>query len=190
MQLEGFKEKSTNNLLNSIEKSKHVTLSRFIMALGIRYIGVQTAELLARKAESIKGLEALSEEALLSIEGVGLKVAHSVYEYFHDADVLEEIKRLEKNGLVIESKKAFHNIEHPFYDKSIVLTGTLESLSRTKAKEAIQALGGHSSESVSKNTDFLIVGADAGSKLVKAQKLGIKILSEKEFLNYLEKAKE
>ncbi len=184
--LEGFKEKSTNNLLKSIEDAKKTTLSRFIMALGIRYIGVQTAELLANKAQNLKSLESFTEDQLLSIEGVGNKVAHSVYEYFHDPKELEEINRLVKNGLVIETKKVAHNVDHPFYGKTIVLTGTLESMGRTKAKELIQELGGHPSESVSKNTDFVVVGTEAGSKLEKAKKFGVKILDEKEFLQIMQ----
>lgn len=182
--LEGFKEKSIRNLLDSIEKSKKCSFSRFIMALGIKYVGSETADLLAKRAKDIKTLEKLSKEDLLSIEGVGEKVAKSIIEYFEDENNLEEIDLLLLHK--VSPQKPKEPIKsHLFTDKIFVLTGSLENYTRAEATSLIKERGGKTSSSVSKNTDYVLAGTDPGSKYSKAQKLDIKILSEKEFSNLL-----
>ncbi len=183
--LEGFKEKSIHNLLESIEKAKKVTLAKLLMALGIRYIGVQAAQTLADRAKSITALAVMTKEELLNISGIGEKVATSLIDYFTNQANREELEKLKLAGLVIEipSFAAFEG--HIFFNKSIVLTGSLQHFSRHDAEARIQAVGGKVSDSVSKKTDFVVVGADAGSKLEKAKKLQVPILNEEEFLQKL-----
>lgn len=184
-QLEGFKEKSVNNLLSSIEKSKEVTLDRFIMALGIRHIGSETAELLAKKAGSIEALEKITLDDLIKIEGIGEKVAGAVIEYFADARHRHEIAAMLSLGVTPQQQETVSYEGHPFADKTFVLTGTLEHFTRTAAAAAIKERGGKVTDSVSKKTDFVVAGEAAGSKLDKAQALGIKVLTEADFIKAL-----
>lgn len=180
-ELDGFKEKSIENLLTAIEKSKHVSLARFIMALGIKHIGSQTAELLALKAETLNHFLKLKYEDLLTIEGIGPKVAKSVEEYLMNTSHLFEIERLIKSGVKPESPKPLQFQHHPFAGKTFVLTGTLEKFTRSEAAALIKERGGKVLDAVSKKTDYLVVGTDPGSKLEKAKKLSIVILTEEEF---------
>lgn len=184
-QLEGFKEKSIQNLLEGIEKSKHVSLARFIMALGIKHVGAGTADLLAEHAGDITTLEKMSEEQLLQIEGIGPKVAGSVVEYFHDKHNREEVAALLALGVAPQKAKVRQKKEHPFNDKTFVLTGTLQNYTRAAAAALIKERGGKVTDSVSKQTDYLVVGESAGSKLDKARSLGVTILTEEEFTHAL-----
>lgn len=184
-QLNNFKEKSINNLLTSIHKAKDVSLARFIMALGIKYVGSGTAEALAIKAGDIHHLMQMSIENLLKIEGIGDKVANAVYDYFADKNHGAEIERLLANGVTPHSMKMMAFGDHPFSGKTFVLTGTLETYSRSEAAALIRERGGKITDSVSKKTDFLIAGEDPGSKMEKAQHLQVKIVMEKDFLNML-----
>lgn len=184
-QLEGFKEKSIHNLLTSIEKSKQVTFPRLIMALGIKHVGVGTADLLAEHGGDLEGLAAMTEEQLLAIPGIGPTVAEAVVAYFKDAHNQEEIARLIACGVVpykVERKKQSH---HAFSGKTFVLTGTLERYTRDEAADLIKERGGKVTDTVSKKTDFVLVGESPGSKLDKARKLGVAILSEAEFVEAL-----
>lgn len=181
--LEGFKEKSANNLINSIEKAKHITLARFIMALGIRYIGSATAEILARHFSSIEKLSHASAAELSDIEGIGNKTASSIVEFFADDTNQEEVAALIDAGLVISLPRLQQ--DHSFNGKTFVLTGTLQNFSREEAKALIIERGGKVSSSVSKQTDYLLVGENPGSKLANAKKLGISLLSEDKFHSYL-----
>ncbi|MEC7839573.1 MAG: NAD-dependent DNA ligase LigA [Chlamydiota bacterium] len=185
IQLEGFKEKSISNLLSSIEASKNVPLARFIMAIGIKYVGKGTAELLANKAGDIDTLSKLSREELLEIEGVGDKVADAVIEFFKDSNNVEEVQRLLALGVKPQSVEVVDFGEHPFKGKTFVITGTLEEYSRAQAGTLIKERGGKVTGSVSKKTDFLLAGEAAGSKLTKAESLGVKIFTEKEFVELL-----
>ena len=180
-QLSGFKEKSVRNLLTSIEKSKIVNLDRFIMALGIKYVGTGTAELLAAKAGSIEKLSQMTEEELKLIEGVGDKVAQAVVHYFSQNEHKAEIHRLLDLGVKPQIREVRQFIEHPFQGKNFVLTGTLEHFTRSTAASLIKERGGKVTDSVSKKTDYILAGTDPGSKLEKGKALGIKILSEEEF---------
>jgi len=179
-QLEGFKEKSIHNLLASLEASKKVTLARFIFAIGIPYVGEGTAQLLADAAGSIERLKEMSEEELCEIDGVGDKVAKSIVEFLSDEKHLKEIEELLELG--VQPTAAHKKIAgHAFAGKTFVLTGSLEEFTRTEAANLIKERGGKVSSSVSKKTDFVLVGEDPGSKYDKAQKLGVAILDEKSF---------
>ncbi|NGX62605.1 MAG: DNA ligase [Candidatus Anoxychlamydiales bacterium] len=182
--LEGFKEKSINNLLDSIEKSKKCPFSRFIMALGIKYVGKETADLLAIHAKDIQNLKKLSKDELLNIEGIGEKVAGSIIDYFQDENNLHEIDLLLSHISLIKPKQ-IRKTDHAFFNKIFVLTGSLENYTRTEATNFIKERGGKTSSSVSKNTDFVLVGSEPGSKYDKAKKNGIKILDENEFSSML-----
>jgi DNA ligase (NAD+) len=184
-QLEGFKEKAIGNLLNSIEKSKKCSFSKFIMALGIKYVGAETAELLANYAKDIETLQNISKEKLLSIEGIGEKVADSVIEYFKDKNNLEEINLLLIRGVNLQRPKEIKKLGHIFANKTFVLTGSLENYTRNEASKLIKERGGKTSSSVSKSTDYVLAGKDPGSKYDKAKKLNVKILSEKDFISML-----
>lgn len=178
--LEGFKEKSVNNLLESIEKSKKCLLSRFIMGLGIPSVGIETAESLAQYARDIPSLLKMSEMEFKNVEGVGDKTAQILYAFFQDEENQEEIRHLLSLGVCPEKMK--QKIEgHVFFGKTFVLTGALRNYSREEAAELIKERGGKVSGSVSKNTNFVLVGDDPGSKYTKAKELGIQILSEEQF---------
>ena len=185
-ELEGFKEKSIKNLLKSIEKAKKSPLAKLIMALGIRYVGSQMSDELAATMRSLKKLMSLSRDELLAIPGVGEKVATSLVEYFSDEDALREIHALEKLGVKTEEQAHTYDTEHPFYNKMLVLTGTLSSMGRNEASKKLKEKGARTADTVSKKIDFVVVGEDPGSKLEKAKKLGIEILDEDAFLNLLE----
>jgi DNA ligase (NAD+) len=180
-QLEGFKEKSIHNLLTSIDKSRHVSLARFILALSIRYVGEETAEILAQEAGSIHKLAEMSEEDLLKIDGVGDKMAEAIVAYFKDRDNLKEIELLLENGIQPQASKKIIRTDHAFSGKTFVLTGALQKYTRDQAEAFIKERGGKVTGSVSKKTDFVLVGEDAGSKLDKAKELQIRVLSEKQF---------
>lgn len=178
--LEGFKEKSIQNLLESIEKSKETTLSRLIMGLGIAFVGKETADLLAEEARDLESLLSMTEEAFSSIEGIGEKTAESLFLFFQDKKNREEIEDLLLLGLKIKKMKPKQK-NHLFSGKVFVLTGSLDHYTRDEASSLIKERGGKVTSSVSKNTDYLLAGKDAGSKYSKAQKLQIEILSEDAF---------
>lgn len=184
-QLEGFKEKSIQNLLRSIQQSQKVTLSRFIMALGIKHVGISTAELLAAKVGSIDALASMSKEELSQIEGIGPKVGLAIEEYFKETRNREEIARLLENGVIPQNTVVKSFVDHAFNGQIFVLTGTLQNYTRSAAATLIKERGGKVTDSVSKKTNYLLAGAESGSKLEKAQSLGITILNEEEFSQML-----
>jgi DNA ligase (NAD+) len=179
--LDSFKEKSVQNLYESIDRSRHVSLARFILALGIKYVGEGTAELLAENVGDVEKLVHMSADQLEEIPGIGTKIAHSIVEYFKDPAHLKEIHRLVKCGVKPEAMKLKRRKDHAFSDKTFVLTGALTKYTRDEATELIKERGGKVTGSVTKNTDFVILGEDPGSKLDKAKELHIKTLSEEEF---------
>ncbi|MEI6241885.1 MAG: NAD-dependent DNA ligase LigA [Chlamydiota bacterium] len=183
--LEGFKEKSIHNLLGSIESSKKCSLSRFIVALEIKHVGAETSELLADYFCSLKDLMKASKEDLLELSGIGEKVADSIVEYFQDKENVEDIELLLERGVIPYHEKKQKQMDHSFSNKTFVLTGSLENYSRESAASLIKERGGKTSESVSQKTDFVLVGKDPGSKYEKAKKLGVRILSENEFVEML-----
>ncbi len=182
MMLEGFGEKSINNLLDAIEDSKKVSLEKLLFALGIRHVGSKTGKILARKFENIDALIKAKVEDLQEINEIGEIIAQSVVNYFANEDNINLINELKNKGLTME----YHGekiIENPnFSGKTFVLTGTLEVLKRDEAKKIIENNGGNVSGSVSKKTSVLVCGDAAGSKLDKARELGVTIWTEKEFL--------
>ena len=181
--LERFAEKSAQNLISAIQSKKKITLPKFIYALGIRNVGEETAQDLAEHFGSLEKLENASLEELQKIMDIGPVVAKSIYDFFKEKRNLKFIEKLKKVGLeIIEEKKPRHQ---PLKGKIFVLTGALEKMTREEAKEKIRQLGGEVSESVSKKTDFLIVGKEPGSKYQKAKELGIKMLNEDQFLSLL-----
>lgn len=184
-QLDGFKEKSVRNLLESIEKSRRVPLEKFIMALGIKYVGINTAQDLASKAGNIERLMNMSKEEFLSIEGIGDKVAGALIEYFSLESHKREIQLLLRLGITPYQTGGKVIEGHAFNGKTFVLTGSLQKYPRTRAAEMIKERGGKVTDSVSKKTDYVVAGEEPGSKLEKARALGINILNESEFENLL-----
>lgn len=184
-QLEGFKEKAIHNLLEGIDASRHVPLARFIGALGIPYVGSGTADLLAQMAGDISALFYINREELIEIEGIGETVADAVATYFSMEENIAEIKALLLHGIQLEKPKKVRSKDHPFFGKTFVLTGALVDFTRSQAATLIKERGGKVSSSVSSKTDFVLVGADPGSKYDKAKKLGIHLLDEKSFAKLL-----
>jgi len=179
--LDGFKDKAIANLLKSLNESKKVPLARFIMAIGIKYVGSGTAELIAAKVGDIEGLLDVDYDDLIGIDGIGEKVAESVIEFLDDPKNVDEIEEMLASGVNPEKVKVVSYTDHPFFGKSFVLTGTLEHYTRQSASSLIKERGGKVASSVSSKTDFVLAGDNAGSKLDKAEKLGVKILDEKGF---------
>ncbi len=182
--LERFAEKSSKNLVDAIQSRKKISFSRFISSLGIIHIGEETAETLAKKFKNIKELEEASMEEISSIKDIGGAMAESIKRWFEDKNNKIFLKKL-LSKVEIEYPEKNKNSSNLLSGKKFVLTGALTFLSRDEAKKRIKELGGEVGESVSKNTDYLVSGENAGSKLEKAISLGVKILSEKEFLSVI-----
>jgi len=182
--LERFGQKKAENLVKAIEKSKTCKLGAFIHAIGIPNIGVKSARDLAEKFSSVDGLKNASREELLSIDDVGEIVADSVLGFFADEANVRMIDALLAAGVSPEAPKAKAE-GGAFEGMTVVVTGTLEKLSRAQAEEAIRERGGKAAGSVSKKTSLVVAGEAAGSKLTKAQSLGVKVIGEEEFLEML-----
>jgi DNA ligase (NAD+) len=183
-ELEKMGEKSADNILKAIENSKERPLARVIFALGIRHIGEEMAEVLAGKYHSLDELAAAPREELMEISAIGPKIADSITAFFRQEDNLKIINRLKEAGVKLEEAASVRG-ELPLSGKEFVLTGRLESLSRSEAESRIKALGGAVKDNVTRKTDYVVVGADPGSKLARAQEMGITILNEQEFLKLL-----
>ncbi|MFA5170881.1 MAG: NAD-dependent DNA ligase LigA [Sulfuriferula sp.] len=186
--LERMAEKSAHNILAAIEKSKHTTLARFIYALGIRHVGEQTAKDLARYFGNLDALMGADEATLLLVPEVGNVVANSILQFFAEQHNRTVIELLIASGVHWPAVVSADNVIYsPLNGSVFVVTGTLPNLSRDEAKAKIEALGGKVAGSVSKKTDYVVAGADPGSKFIKAQELGIKIIDEAELINILGK---
>lgn len=181
--LERFAEKSAENLIKTIQEKKEITLVKFIYALGIRNIGEETAIDLAKHFGSIKKIREAKLEDFDSILNIGPVVAKSVYEWFQDKENLKFLDRLEGKIKILNPKS--HTLNPELAGKTFVLTGSLGSMSREQAREKIRELGGSVSDSVSSKTSYVILGSEPGSKAKKAKTLGVKTLSEDEFLNLI-----
>lgn len=181
--MDGFKDKSVDNLIDAIEKSKQNSLEKLIFGLGIKEVGEKTAKILARRYGTLDALMQASYEELLGIPDIGPISASSIYEYCHDEKNIALIENLKNLGLNTKylGKVASDN-SSPFFGKTVVLTGTLSSMGRKDATELLESLGAKVSGSVSKKTDYVIFGVEAGSKLDKANALGVKTLDEESFL--------
>ena len=183
--LEGFGSKSVKNLLEAIEESKKRPFEKVLYALGIRYVGDGTAKLLARAFKNIDNLISASLEDLEKVENVGPNIAQSVKRFFTNEKNMKIVERLRNYGLRFAIEET-ETTDNRLLGKTFVLTGTLPTLTREEAKALIEKFGGKAVSSVSKKTDFVLAGEKAGSKLEKAQALGIRIISEDEFLNMLD----
>lgn len=180
LDLDKFGPKKAQNLLDAIEKSKDCTLEAFLYSLGIPNVGVKTAKDLVKRFESLENLEKATFEELVSVQDVGDIVARSIIEFFKEERTLKVINELLSLGVNPHYEKK-EVLESPFMGKTVVVTGTLENYSRTLIKEKLESLGAKVSGSVSKKTDYVIAGEEAGSKLTKAQDLGVTVLTEEEF---------
>ena len=176
--------KFAQNLINSIEKSKSNELYRLITALGIRHVGAKASKILAKKYGSIDNLAQAEFDSLSMIDDIGPVVANSIREFFLQDQTKDLIRRLKEAG-VNTTQEIEENQDYRFEGMTFVLTGTLEKYTRTEATNIIEKFGGKTSSSVSKKTTYVLAGEDAGSKLVKAQNLGVKIISEEEFENLI-----
>jgi DNA ligase (NAD+) len=183
IELERLADKSAQNIIDAIEKSKTKPLSKFLYALGIRHVGESTAEDLARHFPRPDDFFHLSEEDLMEVEGIGPEVAASVHQFFRDKKNKESVERLKKAGVrVIEPKM---KEKGKLTGKVFVFTGALKTLGRDESRNLVESLGGMTASSVSKKVDFVVVGEDPGSKFDKAKELGIKTLTEEEFKKML-----
>ena len=178
-EFERLGKKSADNLKKAVEKSKENDLGKLIFALGIRHIGQKAAKLLADRFSDMDGIISASKEEILSIDGYGDIMAESVTDFFSHPQAVELINDFKAAGVNMRSEKKV--IDNRFEGKTFVLTGTLSRFTRTQASEIIETYGGKTSSSVSKKTDYVLAGEAAGSKLQKAQDLGVKIISEDEF---------
>jgi DNA ligase (NAD+) len=185
LQLDLFAEKKADNLLKNIEKSKTRPLSRFLFGLGIRNIGEKAAYVLAQKFLKIEALSEATQAELQNIREVGPVMAESVVTYFKFPTTQTLIRKFKRAGLTMKEEPVQKNGPQPFEGKTIVFTGELEKLSRPEAERKVRELGGNATGSVSAKTDFVVAGKEPGTKYDKAQKLGVKILSEKQFLKLL-----
>ena len=183
LKLDLVKEKSAQNMYNSIQESKNRPFSRFVTALSIRHVGKETADIIVNEYPSLNLLENASVEDLSTIEGIGDKIAKSIFEYFHKKENLLMLEEFEIYGLNFENNIIERSSE--LEGKTFVLTGTLSSMTRDEAAEKIKQKGGKVSSSVSKKTSYVVAGDNPGSKLDKAQNLGVIILSEDEFLKMI-----
>ena len=186
--LERMADKSAQNLVSALEKSKVRPLDRFIFALGIRHVGEHVANLLAEHFGSIAEIAKASQEKLESIEGIGPEMASSLKAFFSQPTTQQLLQRLDRAGVrPLVSKELHPDVsDHPLKGKTIVLTGTLSSLDRRTDKQKIQALGGKVTGSVSRKTDLVVAGEQPGSKLDKAHQLGVEVIDEKTFLELIQ----
>ena len=179
LKLDKVKDKKSSNLIAQIEKSKEIELFRFLYALSIGEVGIKTARDISSNFRTLEDVMSASEEDLAEIDDIGPIIAKNFCEYFRNEENLKEINTLLEKGVKI--KEAKKNENQTLAGKKFVLTGTLSSFTRDEASEIILSMGGQVSSSVSKLTDFVLAGENAGSKLAKAQSLGVKIISEDEF---------
>ena len=179
------------NLLEAIEKSKENSLEKLLFGLGIRLVGSKAAKVLAQKYETMENIQSATEDELIAINEIGPKMADSIVAYFNMPEVHETIERLKAFGVNMSYKGAkatdASTIDSIFKEKTLVLTGTLHQMTRNEASAKLETLGAKVTGSVTKNTDILIAGEKAGSKLAKATDLGIKIMTEEEFIVELDK---
>lgn len=185
-ELDGWSDKSMNSLIDAIEVCKSRSLERLLFGLGIKEVGEKLAKTLAKRFKNLDALLAVTEEDLTVIKDVGPVAAKSVVEYFHDETKLQQIEKLRADGVNFDYLGTDTlDVNSYFYGKTIVLTGTLTRYSRDEMTDILEGIGAKVSGSVSKNTDIVIAGPGAGSKLDKAQKLGIEVMDEEEAINHL-----
>lgn len=181
--LDGFQTTSANNIISSVEKSKNNDLGKLIFAFGIRHIGSKAAKLLSDYFKNIDAVMNAEVDDILKIDGFGDVMAQAVYDYFHSQGAVELVAELKEAGVNTESKTVIK--DNRFEGKTFVLTGTLPNLKRSEASKIIESFGGKTSSSVSKKTDFVLSGEASGSKLDKANALGIRVIDENEFMEMI-----
>jgi len=186
LSLERMADKSASNIINAISASKNRPLNRLFNALGIKYVGKETADILSQNFHSLNDLKNASYEVLANIEGIGDKIAHSIISFFSNRDTLIMIEKLKSHGLKLE-EIIEDSGEKPLSGITFVLTGTLQCMDRNKASDILKKLGAKVSGSVSKKTSYVIVGENPGSKYDKALSFGVKILNENDFIDFLKK---
>ena len=185
MELEGFGEKSINNLLESIEKSKNNSLEQLLFALGIKHVGKKVAKIIASHYKNIDNIINATVEDIQAIDDIGIIIAESIKEYFNDEDNIDTINKLKDIGMNMTYVGEEIEQDENFQDKTFVLTGTLSVLTRNEATNEIEKRGGKATSSVTKKTNYVIVGENPGSKYDKAKELNINILTEEEFLKLI-----
>ncbi|MFQ5756918.1 MAG: NAD-dependent DNA ligase LigA [Acidiferrobacterales bacterium] len=183
--LEHMGEKSAENLMRELEKSKNVTLGRFLYALGIKDVGEATAQTLANYFRTLRNITRASVDQLQQVPDVGPVVAQSIYAFFREKHNRDVISKLKKAGVMPTDVAVGPGGKQPLENKTFVLTGTLSSMTRDEAKARLQALGAKVAGSVSKQTDYVVLGVDPGSKAIRAAELGVTILDEKQFLKLI-----
>lgn len=190
--LDKIKEKSANNILTAIDNSKDNSVERLIFGLGIRHVGAKAAKILAEHFGDLETLSRSDYESIIALDTIGDIIADSVVTYFSNEEVHELMNELKQAGVNFEYKglrsTQLQEVESPFKEKTVVLTGKLTRLTREEAKETIENLGGKVTGSVSKKTDIVVAGEDAGSKLTKAQELGIEVWTEDQMAEALAKS--
>lgn len=185
LELERMGAKSADNLITAIQNSKQNELDKLLFALGIRHVGARGAHLLAVHFGSIDALAQATVEELAQIEDIGTTIAESIVQWFASPTNLDIVERLKAAGLNMQYAQRQTDESHPFFGKTLVFTGTMPTLGRSEAQQMAMDVGAKCSNSVSKKTDYVIAGAEAGSKLTKAQELGVKVIDEAEFLRLL-----
>ncbi|HBR17323.1 MAG: DNA ligase (NAD(+)) LigA [Deltaproteobacteria bacterium RIFCSPLOWO2_12_FULL_43_16] len=182
LKLERWAERSAENLMNAIEKSKHPTLPRLIYALGIRQVGEHMAHVLAEEFGSLEGIIKTDKEILLAIHEIGPETAESIYDFFHEPHNIKVIGKLKKAGVVFPQMK---KIAGKLAGKTFLFTGALTSFARDEAKDLVEKQGGKAASSISKKIDYVVIGAEPGSKYDEAKRLGLKVITEEEFKRLL-----
>jgi len=183
--IERFGEKSIDNILASIERSKERPFDKVLFAIGIRHVGDRTARVLAKRFKNIESLIAASKEEIETVHEIGPRIAESVYDFFRTKSNLLMIKKLQSAGLNFAADEIAGSASNKLDGLTFVVTGSLEKYKREEVEELIESLGGKASSSVSKKTNYLLAGAEAGSKLKKAESLGVKVIDESEFDNLI-----
>ena len=181
--LEGFEEKKADNLINAIKIAKKVSLDRLLIGLGIEHVGDETAYLLATNFNMLASLRSASEESLSNIDGIGPIIGHSVRTWFAQKENQALLTRLQKH---LKIQKVVAPSKGPLTGQTIVITGTLPTLSREEAGARMRHAGGKVASSVSAKTSFVVAGSDPGTKLSKAEQFGVPVVNEREFLKKLE----
>ncbi|MBN2503865.1 MAG: NAD-dependent DNA ligase LigA [Bacilli bacterium] len=187
IQKEGFGNKSVDNLLSAIQSSKTNPLDKLLFGLGIRHVGNKIAKILSGHFVDIDELMEATEEELIAIDDIGEAIANSIIRYFKDEKNRQMIAQLKQLGVNTVAKRENAETTSYFSGKTIVLTGSLENMTRNEAKALIERKGGNPTSSVSKNTDLVIAGSEAGSKLIKANELGVKVIDERQFMEIIER---
>ena len=183
LELEGYKQKSAENLIRSIENSKSNTLDRLLCGLGIKNIGSASAKLLCEKLGDMSGIMSATEDDIAAIDGFGELTAKVVYESLKEPHMIKTIEELKQLGVNMSYERSA--VSDKLSGKSFVITGTLPTMKRDEAQALIERHGGTVKSSVSKKTDFLLAGEEAGSKLTKAQELGVPVIDEQTLLSII-----